>query len=182
MKKESKLEEKVNEGLYGKKEIKREEKNRFLGEFKERVIRYLTYDQVLEKGTYPEILAAIRHPEAKKLVINRKVELDSAWDYIKLAKDNNLLFKKIDSPDLKGDVALVVVSDHKVEVEEKEVISRKEKLQNKGISDLIIDNVGAHLCAKCWNELEEKAEEELVNYKKIGLLAGLLGTKCICKN
>ncbi|MFW5981386.1 MAG: YueI family protein [bacterium] len=178
--KKSKLEEKVIEGLYGKKEFKKEERNNYLGEYEERVIRYLSKEQVLEKGTYPEILAAIRSPEADKLIIDRDIDIKAANDYIKLAKKNNLTFKRVDSPDFKGDIALVVVSDDAVEVAEKKVLSRTERLQAKGISDKIIENPGASLCSKCWQDLAEKAPEELKNYKKISFIDKLTGTTCIC--
>ncbi|MFP4661372.1 MAG: YueI family protein [Halanaerobiales bacterium] len=179
--KKSKLEEKITEGVYGKKELKKSEKNRYLGEFKERVIRYLTMDQLLEKGVYPEIIEAVRHPEAKKLIIDRKADLSAANEYVKLASANNLTFKRVDSPDLKGDVALVVVSDHAVDVEKRKVLSRAERLKDKGISDKIIENPGAKLCKDCWNELKEKAPEELINYKKITAFDKITGIKCVCK-
>ncbi|MFP4016534.1 MAG: YueI family protein [Halanaerobiaceae bacterium] len=176
----SKLEEKLMEGLYGKKELKKSEKDHYLGEYEERVIRYLTYEQVKEPGTYPEILEAIRHPEASKLIIDRKIDLDFANDYIKLAHKNNLLFKRVNSPDFKGDIALVVVSDHAVEVDDRKVLSRVKRLKEKGISDKIIQNPGVKLCRKCWEELQEKAPEELQNYDKISLYDKITGIKCIC--
>ncbi len=176
----SKLEDKVLEGIYGKKELKKSERNRFLGEYKERVFRYLTYKQVIEPGTYPEILNAIRNPEAKKLIIDREVDLVAANDYVKLAAENNLFFKRVDSPDFKGDIALLVVSDHAVDISNRKVLSRVERLKNKGISDKIIENSGAKLCKSCWMDLEKKAPEELVNYKKITVLDKMTGIKCIC--
>ena len=117
MKKEgkSKLEKKVMEGIYGEPELKREEKNRFLGQFKERVINFLTYKQVMEKGINNKILTAIKDPEAAKIVIDRDVDIDYARDYIELARENNLKFKRIDSPDFIGDIALVIVSNHAVD-------------------------------------------------------------------
>ncbi len=178
----TKLEKKVMEGIYGSPEIKKEEKRRYLGEFAERVIRYLTYEQVIEPGTYPEILEAIKHPEAKKLIIDRRVDLDLANDYVQLARENDLSFKRIDSPDLKGDIALVVVSDGAVDIEKRKVLAREERLQLKGISDKIIKNVDAKLCDECWAELAEKAPEELLNYKKMNWLDKFTGTECICKN
>ncbi|MEJ6951269.1 YueI family protein [Natronospora cellulosivora (SeqCode)] len=177
----SNLEKKLLEGVHGKKELKKAEKNLYLGEFKERVIRYLTYAQVMEQGTYPDILEAIKKPEARKLIIDREIDLQAANDYIKLASANNLQFKRVDSPDFKGDVALVVVSDQAVEVDERKVLSRAERLQAKGISDIIIENPGASLCSDCWRELAGKADEELINYKKIGFLDKILGVKCVCK-
>lgn len=115
------LEKKVMQGIYGEPELKKDEKIRFLGEFKERVIRYLYYDQVIKQGTYPEILEAIKHPRAEKLVIDRNVDLDKAHDYIQLARRHNLSFKRIDSPELKGDIALVVAGNEAVDVDKREV-------------------------------------------------------------
>jgi len=181
VKKKSRLEEKVIQGVYGKKQLKKEERKRFLGELEERVIRYLTIDQVMEKGTYPEILEAIKYPEAKKLIIDRDIELSAANDYIRLAVENNLLFKRVHSPDFKGDIALIVVSDHAVELDNRKVLSRTERLQERGISDKIIRNPGARLCEKCWLSLEAKAPEELDNYKKIGFIDKIIGTKCVCE-
>ena len=178
----SKLEKKVEEGLYGRPEIKKEEKNRFLGEFKERVIRYLDYKQVEEPGTYPEILEAIRHPQAKKLIIDRRVDDERARDYIALARENELQFKRVDSPKFEGQTGLVVVSKQAVEIKNRKVMDRKERLQKLGISDRIIKNAGRKLCAACWQELEEKAPQELINYQKMNLLDKIGGTSCVCKD
>ena len=177
----SDLEKKVEEGLYGRPEIKKEEKNRFLGQFEERVIRYLTYKQVIEPGTYPEILNAIGHQVAEKLIIDREVELSYARDYIELARENKLDFQRIDSPEFKGDVALVVVSGQRVDVKKRKVLNRKERLQNLGISDNIINNVGAKLCNKCRLTLAKNAPEELINYNKINWWERLVGVRCICQ-
>ncbi|MFW5980406.1 MAG: YueI family protein [Halanaerobiaceae bacterium] len=178
----SKLEKKVEEGIYGQPEIKKGEKNRFLGEFKERVIKYLTYDQVVEEGVYPEIEEALKNPAAKKMVIDREVDMSYANDYIELAQKENISFKRAHSPSFKGEVALVVVSNKAVNVKKRKVINREERLKKKGISDNIIKNKGAKLCKDCWNELKEKAPEELKNYEKMTWFDKISGIKCInCK-
>src|SRR5690554_959904 len=96
--KRSELEERLLQGIHGKKELKQEERNRYLGEYEERVIRYLTREQVREKGIYPEILAAMRHPAARKLIVDRNIKLGAANEYIKLARENGLQFKRVYSP------------------------------------------------------------------------------------
>lgn len=106
--------------------------------------------------------------------------LESARKYIDMAREQGLLFKRVDSPELKGDVALVVASDGAVEVKNRKVLDREKRLKQKGVSGKIIKNVGARLCPECWSELEEKAPEELINYDKYGLLDRLLGTECVC--
>ncbi|MFW6409421.1 MAG: YueI family protein [Halanaerobiales bacterium] len=175
----SELEKKVMEGIHGQPELKKGEKDRFLGQFAERVIRYLSYKQVKEDGIYPEIMEALRHPQAAKLLVSRDVDLEQANEYIKLARDKDLTFRRVDSPELKGEVALVVAADEAVNIQKKEVQDRREKLQNLGIPDSIIDNTGGALCPSCWSMLEEKAPEELINYRKINFLEKLLGSKCI---
>ncbi|MFW5985691.1 MAG: DUF1694 domain-containing protein [Halanaerobiaceae bacterium] len=178
---ESRLEKKVKEGLLGEPEIKKEEKDQFLGEFKERVIRYLITKQVNEPVIYPEILEALQHSSASKLIIDREVDQQRARDYIKLARKNDVQFKRVHSPKFKGNVALVVVSSGAVDVKKRKVMDRKERLQNLGISDTIIENVGAKLCGKCWSELEKKAPEELINYQKMNIIDKMFGKKCICQ-
>ncbi len=110
----SKLEKKVLEGIYGEPEIKKEEKNRYLGQFKERVIDYVTINEVKEETGYNKIKKAINNPQADKIIINRDVDINYAQDYIRLARENNLKFKRIDSPDFKGDIVLVVASNKAV--------------------------------------------------------------------
>lgn len=70
-----------------------------------------------EKGTYKEILDAIRDKRAKRLIVSNDVQLSSAMDYINLAKDNGLEFTLVDGDDYTGDIGLVVVSDTAVDEE-----------------------------------------------------------------
>jgi len=179
----SELEKTAFHGAHGTPELKKDEKNRFLGEFAERVICYLNYNQLVEPGIYPEVVDAIKSNEAKKLVISREVELNQAQDYIKIAKNNGLKFKRVDSPEHKGEISLIVASNKAVDIEEKSIMNRREKLKKKGIADNIIDGVGKKLCPNCWKKLKEKAEEELINYKKMSWIEKLAGEKCIkCDN
>lgn len=117
MHEKSELEHIIEAGISGTPELKREEKNHYLGQFKERVIRYLTFNQVAEKGTYKEIKEAIHHPQAKKLILNQKIKISDAKEYINLARKNGLNFSIVSSPDFKGEIGLVVVSDDAVDVD-----------------------------------------------------------------
>lgn len=176
--KKSKLKKALFTGIHGKPKLKRDEKIRYLGEFRERVIRALTLSQIHEEGTYEEILAAIRHPKAKKLKISREADLQAAKEYINLAKEEDLSFTTVDSPEHKGPIGLVVVSDEAVNIEEIMVKPRREKLKNKGIPEDLIEAVGEKICDDCMDTLEEKAPEEVDNYKKLGILDKILGERC----
>ncbi|MFO7819540.1 MAG: YueI family protein [Halanaerobacter sp.] len=175
--KKSELEQKAAAAINGGPDLKRAEKNKFLGEFKERVLIALTFIQVEEEGTYREVLEAIKDKEAVKLIIDRGVEMAKARDYIKLAQKNDLSFKKIEA--VRGSqIALVVVSDHAVHRDNIYVTSRKKRLQEKGIPLALINARGEKICEDCYNLIKEKAPEELDNYQKMSWFDKLIGTKC----
>ena len=58
------VDEYLQQGIYGIKEIKPEERKKYLGTLRERVIAVLYQSQVLEKEVYPEIAQFIQ--EASK--------------------------------------------------------------------------------------------------------------------
>lgn len=174
----SKLRKALISGIHGPPRLKREEKRHFLGEFRERVIKALTLSQIHEEGTYDEILEAIRHPRAKKLKVIRDADLEYAGEYIQLAREEGLSFSTVDSPEHKGSIGLVVVSDSAVNVEDIMVESRKDKLKEKGVPVEIIDAIGEKLCGSCFKILSEKAPEETGDYEKLNLIDRFLGKRC----
>ena len=176
---ESKLEKKAREGAFGAAEIKKGEKNRFLGEFEERIIAYLTEEQVKQKALYPEIKKALENKEANKLIIRGDIEKKYISDYIKWAREAGLRFNRKNSPEFRGNVALAVAGKDLVSEQFGRIQDREEKLQKKGLSDNIIKNAGGLLCSNCWGELIEKAPEEKINYKEAGIFDKLTGKDCI---
>ncbi|CCU80038.1 DUF1694 domain-containing protein [Halanaerobium saccharolyticum subsp. saccharolyticum DSM 6643] len=176
---ESKLEKTAREGAFGSKEIKKGEKNRFLGEFEERVIAYLTEDQIKEKALYPEVKGALKNDEAYKLIIRGDIAKNHISKYIEWARKEGVRFNRKNSPEFRGDVALAVVGKDAVSQQFGRIPEREEKLQKKGVSDKIIKNAGSLLCSDCWKELMDKAPEEKINYKKAGIFDKITGTSCI---
>ncbi len=174
----SELEQTAARGVQGGLELKKEEKRKFLGEFKERVLIALTRAQVEEAGTYPQVMEGIKDPEAEKIVIDREVDMNSAREYIRLAQEYNISFKKVGSPEFEGEIGLVVVSDQAVDREEIFVKSREEYLRDKGIPNDLITAQGEKLCADCYQLIAQKAPEELDNYKQLSWFDKLLGKKC----
>ncbi|WP_418654991.1 YueI family protein [Anoxybacter fermentans] len=174
----SNLEKTVEYGLYGTPELKKEERLRYLGEFRERVLKALTVEQVEEPGVYPEILDALCDPRASKLILRRDIDLERARDYLELAKKKKVAFKRVDSPKFKGDIGLVVVSSNAVDESHILVEDRKERLRALGLSEDLINAVGKKLCLKCWNKIETLYPKELINYRRITWLESLTGTRC----
>jgi len=174
----SKLEKTAREGAFGPTELKKGEKNRFLGEFEERVIAYLSESQIKEKALYPEIKEALQSKEANKLIIRGDIDKSLISDYIEWAREAGVSFNRKNSPEFRGNVALAVAGKDAVKQQFGKIPDREEKLQKRGLSDNIIKNAGSLLCTDCWKELMEKAPEEKVNYKKAGIFDKLTGTGC----
>ncbi len=174
----SELERTAAARLNGGPQLKRNEKNKFLGEFRERVLIALTYSQVEELGTYQEVLEAIRDQEAVKLIINAKVDLQKATEYVKLADENDLSFKKTGAAGLTSDIALVVVSDHAVNRDDIYIKNRHDKLAEKDIPEELIQARGKKVCSSCYQLIEKRAPEELDNYQSLNWFDKLLGEKC----
>lgn len=113
----SELEKVLQIGLHGVPEIKKEEKKKYLGCFRERVLKVLTKKQIVEPGTYKEILEAIKDPRAQRLIITNDVKISEAMEYINMAKNQNVEFTMVDGDNFTGDIGLVVVSDKAVDEE-----------------------------------------------------------------
>ncbi len=165
-------------GIHGPPQLKKEEKRWLLGQFRERVLKALTFKQIEEIGTYPEVKEALLDPRAHRLIISSKVNLKAAREYIQLARKKEMPFTTTSSPDFMGDIGLIVVAKEAVEEEEILVPNREEKLKEKGVPIEIIKAVGQKICPACYELLLEKAPEEALNYKKAGFLDKLLGLPC----
>lgn len=174
------LEKTLMAEIHGPPELRRREKQLLLGQFRERVIKALTFEQVAEPGTYPEIRQAIKHTDAKKLIVSRKADLAAAADYINLARKQGLAFSTVDQPDFRGNIALVVAAKDAVEEQEVFIPTRSEKLASRGIPAEIINSPGRRLCSSCRSLLAAKAPEELINYPSAKWYSIFVRERCPC--
>lgn len=115
------LEQRLQIGIHGRPELKPEEKARYLGEFRERVLRLLHKTQVLKKNIYPEIEEALKDTRSVRLLLNGDLPYQHRAKYIEVARKYNKPYTVINDPKLKGNVGLAVVSDDAVDMEKIEV-------------------------------------------------------------
>ncbi len=172
------LEKTLQAGIHGPPQLKKAERNMYLGNFRERVLKALTFSQIEENGTYEEIQDAIKDIRAKHLVLSRKADLGAAREYIDLARSRGLSFTTVDSPEFKGNIGLVVVSDKAIDEEDIMVLSRVDRLKSLGIPENIIKAEGKKICSKCMQTLKDKAPKEQKKYRSLTIIDRLLGIKC----
>ena len=172
------LQKSLAAGLHGAPELKRDEKLRYLGEFRERVIRQLTKKQVMEPGIYPEIVEALKDPRTDRLIICGTIEYDVADKYRDLADDLGKKCTVVRDPDMIGDTGLIVVSATAADVEDIDVPDRKQKLSQKGVAEGIINAAGEKLCDKCYAKIIAAEPGEVINYQKLSFSDRFWGGRC----
>lgn len=113
----NKLDQRLSVGMFGTPELRKEERNQYLGEFKERVLKVLTKEQIAQPFVYPEIEEALKDQRAKQLLLNGQLSYDFLEKYILLADRFKKSFTLRNDPELKGEVGLAVVSSEAIAVE-----------------------------------------------------------------
>ena len=160
------------------------EKNSFLGEYKERVLAALTFDEVNEKGIYNEIEKALGDKEAKKMIVSREVDFKCIKKYLDMAKNKHVSCKMMDNLLNTGEVCLVVASDEALShpLENPIVESKIEKIREKNLPDIYYKAIGNKLCSFHSDIIEKEIPEYKDYYGKIEFLDSLFGTKCpVCQ-
>ncbi|SFL76011.1 YueI family protein [Pelosinus propionicus] len=173
-----KVEQALLVGLHGAPELKYDEKVQYLGEFRERIIRKLTIEQVRERAIYPEILQVLRESRASKLIINGNIDYRFIEKYKALAVSCNKISTVRSDPSFQGDTGLIVISDEAVDIQDIEVEDRSSRLRRLGIPSALIEAAGQKICKDCMNQLTLADENEKINYQQLNWMDRLSGDSC----
>ncbi len=117
----------LENGMYGQKQTKPDERRKFLGTLRERIVIALTQSQVREKGVYKEVQENLKkHPDAK-LLLNGNMSYTYLSKYIKLADTYHVSFSMVTNKDIETEIGLVLAYDHAIDQEEVYVQKKSEK-------------------------------------------------------
>ncbi|WP_246025999.1 YueI family protein [Peribacillus cavernae] len=105
----------LQEGIHGKKVLKPEERKKYLGTLRERVVVVLTRAQVREATTYPEIARLLKENYKATLLLNGAMNYSDLAKYIALASKIKAPYKIIASPEHTSELGLVLASDTAVD-------------------------------------------------------------------
>ena len=161
------------------------EKNLFLGEYKERIIKALTFEEIKEKGIYYEIEKALEDKDVDKMVISRHADFNDIKKYIEIAKQKRVPYKMIDNLACVGQIALVVVAKDAIVHEagdEIVVTSKLEKCHLKHLPDIYFEAMESAVCDFHLDIIKKEMPEYAKNYKELTFMDKLFGSKCpICQ-
>jgi uncharacterized protein YueI len=161
------------------------EKNMYLGEYKERVIAALTKDQLIEDDVYDEILIAMKHKEAYILKMSREVKIAKLKPYIKEAEKISLKYQLVDGITYRGDIGLVLAAEDALTIEPENLLVRDmdQDFIDAGLGEIFSKSRGKKLCNEHYTEVKEKLPEYLPEFKKLNFWDKLWGEKCpICES
>ncbi|MFS0862902.1 YueI family protein [Fredinandcohnia sp. 179-A 10B2 NHS] len=122
----------LQQGIHGAKEIKPEERKKFLGTLRERVIIALMASQVRESKVYPEIEDACKANLEAHMYLNGNMNYKFLSKYVKMANKYNIKYTLVTNKEYNSELGLVLAHEYAVDKEEIYVSSTpKVTLQNQ---------------------------------------------------
>ncbi|MEC0276387.1 MULTISPECIES: YueI family protein [Peribacillus] len=113
-----KVEDYLEQGIHGPKEIKAGERREFLGTLRERVVIALKRSQVFETNVYPEIEQMMKQYPHSNLFLNGQMDYQYLGKYIKLAMSHDIPYKIVLNKDHNSDLGLVLAERNAINKEE----------------------------------------------------------------
>ncbi|GIN85557.1 hypothetical protein J6TS2_19430 [Heyndrickxia sporothermodurans] len=108
----------LQKGIYGEKQIKPEEKRKFLGTYRERVIVALKNSQVMENKVYNEIERLMKGNPQAKMLLNGELNYSFLSKYIQLAQKYNYSYSIVTNNESTTNIGLVLAHDYAINKEE----------------------------------------------------------------
>jgi uncharacterized protein YueI len=166
------LEKYIEYGLSGTPELKRDEKKHWLGEFRERVVFALTYDQIYRKEAVKIVKEKCKDDRVDKIIVSNNVNQAISGQYMDVAHTYHKDYKTIDLQDEKGNIALVLASEDAVD--EKQVLMEKMPL----LPEKFYLAQNNKLCKFHMEELQKSAPMFVDEFEEISFFDKLVGVKC----
>ncbi|PLR99221.1 YueI family protein [Bacillus sp. T33-2] len=112
------VDEYLQQGIHGAKQTKPDERRKFLGTLRERVVAVLTQGQVRSGEADKEVQTLIQeHPKAH-LYLNGNMDYSHLSKYINMAKKPNLQYTLVTNREYDSEFGLVLAYDHAIDKED----------------------------------------------------------------
>ncbi|OCA82989.1 hypothetical protein A8F94_17735 [Bacillus sp. FJAT-27225] len=112
------VEDVLQQGIHGQKQLKPEERRKFLGTIRERVLIALKKGQVLEKGIYPQVEQLMKEHHDSHLYMNGTLSYEDFSKYLKIARENNIDYTIVTNKEYDTHLGLVLACPYAVDKEE----------------------------------------------------------------
>ncbi|WP_244440929.1 YueI family protein [Neobacillus jeddahensis] len=134
--KKTTVDEVLQQGIYGPLETKPDERRKFLGTIRERIIIALSKGQVAEAAPYPQVEQAMKEYPQARLFLNGNMGYEEFSKYVKLATKNKMEHTIVTNKEHDTEIGLVLAMEHAIDKEEiyitKKVVVPEEAEKSKG--------------------------------------------------
>lgn len=117
------VDEIIMNGIKGAPEIKKDEKNKYLGTYRERVEIVLTTGQVMRANIYSDVANILKNTSNIDLLLNGDISYQYLSKYIQIANNNQVPFSIVQNNESDTEIGLVVANKSAID---KKFISIKE--------------------------------------------------------
>ena len=127
------VEDILEQGIYGPKEINPEERRKFLGTLRERIVLALFSAQVRGEHVQPELLEELKMNSGARLYLNGTIDYSYLSKYIKSANQYGIPYKMVTNQGRGTNIGLVLAYDHAIDKEDIYLNegSKKQQQENK---------------------------------------------------
>lgn len=112
------LDDYLQQGIHGQKEINPDERRKFLGTLRERIVLALTQAQVREDIIFPEVEQALEENQKATLLLNGNIDYSHLSKYMKLCNDQNIKYSIVTNKEHNSEIGLVLAHDYAVDKED----------------------------------------------------------------
>jgi uncharacterized protein YueI len=131
------VEEVLQQGIHGPLETKPDERRKFLGTLRERIILALKKSQVAEATIYPQVEKEMKKNPQVNLLLNGNLDYTVLSKYVKLAAKHKIEHKIVTNKEHDTEVGLLLAMDEAIDKEDiyitqKEII-QPEQPKSKGL-------------------------------------------------
>lgn len=107
----------IQQGIHGPKEIKAEERLLFLGTIRERVVIALTTKQVRQAGICQQTVQAMKQNKEARLYLNGHIQYSVLSKYVKIATTNDIDYTIVTNQEHHSDLGLVLAYSYAIDKE-----------------------------------------------------------------
>lgn len=126
--KKTTVDEVLQQGIYGPLETKPDERRKFLGTLRERIVVALTKRQVAEANVYPQVEKQMKEKPHSHLFLNGNMSYETLSKYVKLATKYKIEHTLVTNKDHDSEIGLVLAMDHAIDKEEIYITNKEPKM------------------------------------------------------
>jgi uncharacterized protein YueI len=130
------VDEVLQQGIYGAIETKPDERRKYLGTLRERIIVALKKNQVAETEIYPQIEQLMKENPKAHLFLNGNMSYEDLSKYVKIATKQKIEHTIVTNKEHDSEIGLVLAMDHAIDKEEiyitKKIAVQEEAKKSKG--------------------------------------------------